>query len=61
MLKKKKIYCRFKLYMPTPLINCVELIEQISELEDCDRSMKVDSLQKRAIDRECNEQKYLEA
>ena len=47
--------------MATPLINCVELIEQINELEDCDRSMKVDSLQRRAIDREFNEQKYLEA
>jgi hypothetical protein len=47
--------------MPTPLINCVELIEQINEFDDCDRCMKVDPIQRRAIGRECNELRYLEA
>jgi hypothetical protein len=37
--------------MPTPLINCVEILEQISESDDCDRYWKVDPIKRRGIDR----------
>lgn len=48
-----------RLHMPTTLISCVEVVEQFSESEDCDRYWKVDGVRRRGMERECSEQRYL--
>lgn len=45
--------------MPTPLINCVELVQQLGEFDGTDPSLRGDPMKRRRLERECVEQRYL--
>lgn len=56
---QKKLYCKFSFHMPTPLINCVELVQQLGEFDGTDPSLRGDPTKRRRLERECVEQRYL--
>ena len=56
---QKKLYCKFSFHMPTPLINCVELVRQLGEFDGTDPSLRSDPTKRRRLERECVEQRYL--